>query len=82
MNKFREEFKKIKNLRAERKPSATKKSESSAINCEEKEARIAQVAYDLYEKGGRVDGRDWQDWFEAQKIVGSQSQGCTCLDKG
>lgn len=82
MNQFREEFKKMKNLRAERKPSASKKNEPRPVNCEEKQVRIAQVAYDLYEKGGRVDGRDWQYWFEAEKIVASQDQGCCCLEKG
>lgn len=30
---------------------------------------IAQVAYDLYEKSGRVQGRSVQNWLEAEKIV-------------
>lgn len=30
---------------------------------------IARVAYDLYEKGGRTDGRDSENWLEAEKIV-------------
>jgi hypothetical protein len=30
---------------------------------------IAKVAHELYEKGGRVYGRDVQNWLEAEKIV-------------
>jgi len=27
---------------------------------------IAQLAYGLYEQRGRVNGRDWDDWFQAE----------------
>ena len=30
---------------------------------------IAKVAHDLYEKSGRIQGRDEQNWLEAEKIV-------------
>ena len=30
---------------------------------------VEKVAYDLYEKRGRENGRDMEDWFEAQKLV-------------
>ena len=30
---------------------------------------IAQVAHDLYEKSGRIQGRSVQNWLEAEKIV-------------
>lgn len=30
---------------------------------------IARVAYDLWEKGGRCQGRDPEYWLEAEKIV-------------
>lgn len=30
---------------------------------------IARVAYDLYEKRGRVEGSHFDDWVEAEKIV-------------
>jgi len=33
---------------------------------------IAKVAHDLYEKSGRVHGRDEQNWFEAERIVIAQ----------
>lgn len=30
---------------------------------------IARVAYELYESSGRVDGRDVENWLEAERIV-------------
>jgi hypothetical protein len=33
---------------------------------------ISKVAYELYEKGGRLGGRDLDNWLEAEKIVRTQ----------
>lgn len=33
---------------------------------------IAKVARELYEKSGRVEGRDLENWLEAEKIVMKQ----------
>jgi len=30
---------------------------------------ISKVAYELYWKSGRVEGRDLENWLEAEKIV-------------
>ncbi len=30
---------------------------------------IAKVAYELYEKSGRIEGRDLENWLEAERIV-------------
>lgn len=30
---------------------------------------IAKFAYGLYEKGGRLEGRDLENWCEAERIV-------------
>ena len=30
---------------------------------------VAKVAYDLYEKRGRLHGQDMEDWFKAEMIV-------------
>ena len=30
---------------------------------------IEKMAYELYEKGGKVEGRDLDNWLEAEKIV-------------
>ena len=35
---------------------------------------VARVAYELFERRGRTDGRDQQDWLEAERIVRQQSQ--------
>lgn len=34
--------------------------------------RIEKKAYELYEKRGGNHGGDWNDWFEAEKMVTSQ----------
>lgn len=31
--------------------------------------KISKVARDLYEKSGRIDGRDLENWHEAERIV-------------
>lgn len=31
--------------------------------------RVEKKAYELYTKRGCQDGRAWDDWFEAQRIV-------------
>lgn len=36
---------------------------------------IAKVAYELYEKSGRVPGRDLENWLEAEKIVMARHKG-------
>ena len=30
---------------------------------------IAKVAYEIYEKGGYIEGRDLDNWLEAERIV-------------
>ncbi len=34
--------------------------------------RIAEAAYELYERRGREDGRDVMDWLQAEAIVTDQ----------
>ena len=36
---------------------------------------IAKVAHELYEKSGCINGRDVQNWLEAEKIVFSRHAG-------
>ena len=31
--------------------------------------RIAKIAYELYEQRGRHDGRELEDWLEAEELV-------------
>ena len=42
---------------------------------------IAKVAHELYEKGGRVHGRDVQYWLEAEKIVLARNEKSTKKEK-
>jgi len=36
--------------------------------------RVALRAYQLFESRGRVHGRDWEDWFRAEKEILSGQQ--------
>jgi hypothetical protein len=42
---------------------------------------IAQVAHDLYERSGRVQGRSVQNWLEAEKIVLARREKGTKKEK-
>lgn len=46
--------------------TAGKKSSSAKESVQDK---IARVAYELYEKSGRVHGKDIEHWLEAEIIV-------------
>lgn len=35
---------------------------------------ISKVAYELYEKSGKAEGRDNYNWFEAERIVMAQQR--------
>jgi hypothetical protein len=36
---------------------------------------IAKVAYELYEKSGRIEGKDRENWVEAERIVKARHAG-------
>jgi len=42
---------------------------------------IAKVAHNLYDKSGRVHGRDVQNWLEAEKIVLARHEKSTKKEK-
>lgn len=46
--------------------TAGKKSSSAKESVQDK---IARVAYELYEKSGRIHGKDIEHWLEAEVIV-------------
>lgn len=53
-----------------RQPRSIKTAQSNDI-----ENRIRDRAYRLYEQRGRVDGFDWDDWFQAEaEILRAQKQ--------
>jgi len=31
--------------------------------------RVEKKAHEFYERRGREQGHDWQDWFEAERII-------------
>jgi hypothetical protein len=42
---------------------------SQTQNEEDVHKRIAEKAYDIYVRRGRVDGHDCKDWHEAEQII-------------
>ncbi len=42
---------------------------------------VAQVAYELFEKRGRVHGHELQDWLDAERIVSARSSKGTEKEK-
>jgi hypothetical protein len=51
--------------------SAKTPRRSARISSEKVREMIGKRAYELYEKRGREDGHDLDDWLEAEKIVKS-----------
>lgn len=50
-------------------------SASQHISLEEVRNRIATKAYELYQQYGCRDGRDLDDWLEAERIVAKELSG-------
>lgn len=42
---------------------------SEPEQAEERKSKIQELAFRLYEERGRVDGRDLDDWLEAEAIL-------------
>ena len=59
-----------------RRTTTAPRSEERRSNPSSQE-EITRVAYGLYERRGRIDGHDWEDWFEAERLVtqGRQASG-------
>ena len=51
------------------------RKEERQISLPSSHGEIARVAYELFERRGRVHGRDQQDWFEAERIVQQRRRG-------
>jgi hypothetical protein len=39
---------------------------------EDLQQRIARKAYELYEQSGRIEGRDLENWLEAERVIGQR----------
>lgn len=44
------------------------------------QAKIREKAHEIFEKRGRVQGLDWQDWFEAERIILNEQEDS--IEKG
>jgi hypothetical protein len=44
-------------------------SPTSTLDLQEVRIRVAQKAYELFERRGRVHGDDLKDWFEAERMI-------------
>lgn len=49
--------------------NATKKPATVASDTRELEHQIRQRAYELYEAGGRQEGRELDDWLRAEEAI-------------
>lgn len=46
----------------------------------DRQARIREKAYELFENRGKTHGLDWHDWFEAEEIIFKEQQDS--IEKG
>lgn len=42
-------------------------AEETVVAVQPREQDVARRAYELYEQRGAGDGRDWDDWFQADR---------------
>ncbi|HEV8328433.1 MAG TPA: DUF2934 domain-containing protein [Nitrospiraceae bacterium] len=66
-------------LRAEAKKQKGKEAQASMDTqskamSDEEQARVAELAYGLYEEHGRKDGHDLEDWFKAERHIMTQGR--------
>ncbi len=45
---------------------------SCSLTRDQVEEKIREKAYDLFQHRGYTHGGDWNDWFEAEKIVSKE----------
>ena len=59
------------------RPQSTRTGFAEPINTTGSlQEEIERMAYDLYEQRGRIDGHDWEDWLEAERIVTQREKAC------
>lgn len=59
----------MKNRNSEIKNSFSSKTQENSRKDEQLTGEISKIAYQLYEKRGRVPGNELADWLDAEKIV-------------
>lgn len=55
-------------IRSSRRSATAQRAEGANPRSSPQE-EIARMAYELYERRGRIDGHDLEDWFGAERIV-------------
>ena len=53
---------------------STRKKQANLTSNEDFYQRVEKKAYELFENNGCQHGRDWADWFEAERIIRTQSK--------
>ena len=67
---------KISSAPKTKKTRLPRSGDAEAVNgSDDRHARIAALAYVLYERHGRQEGRDLENWLEAEKLIVSQDGG-------
>jgi len=60
---------KLANKSSEPQSHTTAREAAPSFNNVEFYARVARRAYDLFERRGREEGHDVEDWLEAERLV-------------
>lgn len=50
-------------------PQAKKTKINRSTTQEKREEKIREKAYELFEKSGLIQGRDMENWLEAERII-------------
>jgi len=58
-------------------PSTSSKPQTQQTDPAELDERIRRRAYDFYEQRGRTDGRDMDDWLQAEAELTGKKTGIT-----
>ena len=61
-------------IRTERK-TALSASTTGVGSSAARQDEVAQAAYELFERRGRLPGHDIEDWLEAERIVRAHHRG-------
>ena len=69
MSKAQRKTKSIKLVTPEHQPSVAAENQRAITKDD-----VAQRAYELFLAGGRVDGRDVEDWLEAERQLVAESR--------
>lgn len=59
--------------KGEEEADASMDTQSRAMS-DKDQARVAELAYELYEQRGHKDGHDLEDWFKAERRIMSQGR--------